>query len=58
MKNNTVKILIGSFITAIITLIIVFGLADKVSVYNKKQAEIPKGWHLVWSDEFNGKKID
>ena len=58
MKNYTFKIFIGSLIAAVLTLIIIFGLADKLSLYNKNQAEIPQGWHLVWSDEFDEKKID
>ena len=58
MKNSTLKVFIGCAITAVITLFIIFGLADRVTTYNKNQAELPKGWHLVWSDEFDGKKID
>lgn len=58
MKSFTSKIIAGSFIVAILTLVIIFGLSNKVSLYNRNQAEIPSGWHLVWSDEFNGKTID
>ena len=58
MKNSTLKVFIGCAIAAVITLFIIFGLADRVTTYNKNQAELPKGWHLVWSDEFDGKKID
>ena len=57
MKNST-KIIISSSITALILLAILLILTDKLSSYNKNQAEIPQGWHLVWSDEFDGKKID
>ncbi len=58
MKSFTSKIIAGSLIVAILTLLIIFGLSNKVSLYNMNQAEIPSGWHLVWSDEFNGKTID
>ena len=57
MKNSG-KIIIGSLISAILTLIILIGLTGQITKFNKNQAEIPQGWHLVWSDEFDGKTID
>ena len=56
--RNSIKIVFVSSICALIVLVILLGFTDKLSTYNKNRSELPQGWHLVWSDEFDGKKID
>ena len=56
--RNSIKIALVSLISALLVLVILLGFTDRLSIYNKNQSEIPQGWHLVWSDEFDGKKID
>lgn len=46
-----------SAITAIITILTIVSL-NSCSRLKNKGSECPHGWHLVWNDEFSGKKID
>ena len=49
------KLTFGSLAAAVLTLVLLIG-CTKFSA--KDKIEAPKGWHLVWNDEFNGKEID
>ena len=53
----SIKIAFASAITAIITLLIIVSLSS-CSKSTNSTSNNPKGWHLVWNDEFSGKQID
>ena len=48
----SIKIAFASAITAIITLLIIVSLSS-CSKSTNSTSNNPKGWHLVWNDEFN-----
>lgn len=50
MKRESIILIFGSALAAVITVASIIGCA--------KKAPSPSGWHLVWNDEFNGSQID
>ena len=61
MKHFTLKIILGTAIAAIatiLTLVTVTIIKKGDTQAASKKIHPPKGWHLVWNDEFDGKQID
>lgn len=54
---NSFSVTSVSAITATITILTIVSL-NSCSRLKNKASECPHGWHLVWNDEFSGKKID
>jgi len=56
MKHFSRRIILSSAAAAILASI-TFAGCQKIKAAGSKD-KAPEGWHLVWSDEFNGRKID
>ncbi len=58
MKNFSRNIILGTITAALVATVIFMGCTEHKSKARVSKSETPAGWHLVWSDEFDGKQID
>ncbi|BDC94742.1 family 16 glycosylhydrolase [Treponema bryantii] len=58
MKNFSRNIILGTITAALVATVIFMGCTEHKSKARVSKPETPAGWHLVWSDEFDGKQID
>ena len=61
MKHYSRNIILGTVAGALVASIIFMGCNEIKNGSTKSKSskvQAPKGWHLVWNDEFSGKEVD